>query len=123
MTVFNWFDASRPSHIRNAVNEAYRAALRPMPPVSAAPDAECLVELGPGGAGRVVLAEAADNPAGQYGVMADGKGTAWLTLPRPGRYRLSAGGTTRVVDIPGRAAYAARPGFDRIMKIDWRNHR
>ena len=123
MTVFNWFDASRPSHIRNAVNEAYRAALRPMPPVSAATDAECLVELGPGGAGRVVLAEAADNPAGQYGVMADGKGTAWLTLPRPGRYRLSAGGTTRVVDIPGRAAYAARPGFDRIMKIDWRNHR
>lgn len=112
MTVFNWFDASRPSHIRNAVNEAYRAALRPMPPVSAAPDAECLVELGPGGAGRVVLAEAADNPAGQYGVMADGKGTG-VAHPAPSRpLPPQRGRNNPGRRYPGARRLRRRPGFD-----------
>ncbi len=120
MTVLNWFDGTHPSHVRNAVNEAYRSTLRPMPPLAAAPDAECVVELGSAGAGRIVIAEAADGSTGQFGVTADSQGRAWFVLPRPGRYRFHWDGRNREVELPGRAAYAAQPGFDRIMKIDWR---
>ncbi len=118
---FNWFDPDRPSHVRNAVNEAFKATLLPMPELPSASNAECLVELGSVGADGVVLAESVSNPTVQYGVMADSEGTAWLVLPVAGQYRISIGGSSKVVDIPSRGGYAAKPGFDEIMKIDWRD--
>lgn len=123
MTVFNWFDPAHASHVRNAVNEAYRSALLPMPATAAAPGAECLVDLGPERAGTIVAAQPDGGALEIRSVVADSSGKAWLTLPRPGSYRLSAGTEHRTVEIPDRAAYAAEPGFASIPVINWRNAR
>lgn len=115
----NWFDPNYPSHIRNAVNEAYRETLIPQPPLAPAPDGECIVLLGEKNAGETVTVRSVKNPIARYAVKADSAGSAWINVPAPGNYDLTVGNETRRVEIGGKASYQRRPGFDRIMTINW----
>ena len=112
--LINWFDPNFPSHVRNAVNDAYRDSLIPQPPLPPAADAECIIELGDAGRGKTVTAV----PVGQFGpsvaITADAVGTAWFHLPRPGKYQFSCNGKSTTVILSGRADYAAKPGFRQI---------
>jgi len=112
--MINWFDPAAPTHIRNAVNNAYRDTLLPQPQLARTETAECLIELDPALAGAVVIARSADGLSEPVSVMADSRGTAWLQLPRPGKYVLECGKINRIVDIPAPTAYATRPGFGEI---------
>ncbi|MBR0459825.1 MAG: hypothetical protein IJJ26_11365 [Victivallales bacterium] len=113
----NWFDERFPSHVRNAVNDAYRDNLIPQPPLVPAPDAECIVELGPQGAGAFVYVESVEDGLFRHAVKADRAGRAWLNVPRAGTYRVRSQGLVRTVVIPGKERYQSRPGFDRILRV------
>ncbi len=108
---FNWFDSSSPSHIRNAVNDAYRDTLIPQPELVKASDAECIISATPG---AIVWSESVDGT--RYGVIADSKGKAWFQLPVPGVYKFKANDSKKTINVPGRENYAAKPGFDQIPK-------
>ncbi|MDD3154358.1 MAG: glycoside hydrolase family 2 TIM barrel-domain containing protein [Victivallaceae bacterium] len=114
----NWSSSRHVSHVRNAVNDAYRDSLLPQPPLPAAMDAECVVNAAPGRPVWVRLREGS-----HYGVVADANGKAWLQLDRPGRYPVSTGGRTREIEIPSRASYAAQPGFDQVKVIDFKEQK
>ena len=60
----------------------------------------------------------ADNPAAACAVTADKAGTAWFQLPQPGKYRFECNGAEAVIDVPGRAEYAAKPGFKSILRYN-----
>jgi hypothetical protein len=113
----NWFDAGRPTHVRNEVNDAYRDSLLPQPPLALPSDAECLVELGPAGKGRVVRISALDSLGGRLEQVADNAGTAWFDLPRPGRFRVECDARVVEVQIAGRGARSTRPGFAEIPRV------
>jgi hypothetical protein len=100
------------SHVRNAVNDAYRKALRPQPPVDAGKFAEAIVETRP-------FADVwTKTPAGNHiGVRADAKGRAWFRSLAPGRRRFTGDGVTKMVDLPVRGADVAKPGFVNIIRI------
>jgi len=111
----NWFDPAVPSHVRNAVNEAYREALIPMPPLASPANGECIIELGAEWAGKWVIARGRE----ATGVVADQNGTAWFVLPAPGRYTFACEGQSMEVNVPSQAAYAAKPGFAEIARVRW----
>jgi len=115
--VINWFDARAPSHIRNAVNDAYRETLLPMPPLARPTGGECIVLLGADGKGKTVTAVAEDGCSVPFGVVADEAGAAWFHLPRPGPYRLECDGRAMWVEVPPRATYAAKPGFAEVAQF------
>ncbi len=105
----NWFDPARASHVRNAVNDAYRDTLLPQPPLATAADAECIIETRSGATVWSV------SKAGErQGVIADRNGKAWFQFDAPGVYRFSAGEREAEFEVPSRAPYAARPGFDKV---------
>ena len=114
----NWFDPDAPSHVRNAVNDAYRDSLIPQPPVAASTEGECIIELGASGGGKVVTAVPVDGVNPACAVTADKAGTAWFQLPQPGKYRFECNGAEAVIDVPGRAEYAAKPGFKSILRYN-----
>ena len=112
-TAFNWFDASRPSHVRNAVNDAYRDSLLPQPPLAPARDAECIVHAAPG-----ALVWSSSERGERYGMYADAQGRAWFQFPQAGRYEFNvAGGLTRALALPERGADAAEPGFEHLIHL------
>lgn len=106
---FNWFDRHRPSHIRNAVNDAYRETLIPQPPLRSGSDAECIIETLPDTDVWCV-----SRTGERYGVRSDRHGKAWFRLDAPGTFVFSGSGTTRTLRLDDRSAYAEKPGFDRI---------
>jgi hypothetical protein len=108
----NFYEAGVPSHVRNAVNDAYRKALRPQPPVDAGRFAEAIVEAAPGA--EVWTTTPAGNRAG---VRADAEGRAWFRSLAPGRRVFTSGGKTAEVDLPARGAAVAKPGFEGIPRV------
>ena len=108
----NVYEAGVPSHVRNAVNDAYRQALRPQPPVDAGRFAEAIVESAP-------WAEVwTTTPAGnRAGVRADAEGRAWFRSLAPGRRVFTSGGKSAEVDLPARGAAVAKPGFEGIPRV------
>ncbi len=107
----NWFDPDYPSHIRNEVNDAYRAALRPMPPLAKNPGAECIVELPDKAKNKIVTIHGKNR---EIGAVTDNNGKAYFSLPEPGQYIISCENEKRTVNIPGAADYITQPGFDKI---------
>lgn len=105
----NWFDSSKPSHVRNAVNDAYRDTLIPQPPLRQPDTGECIILVKPDAA---VWSTADDGT--RYGVRADQNGRAWFQLPKPGEYTFEVGGIEKKIEVPSRKTYAAEPGFDQI---------
>jgi hypothetical protein len=114
----NWFDPHAPSHVRNAVNGAYRDSLLPMPPLASSREGECILELGGMLGGQRVTARG-EGVDPVVGVVADADGVAWFVLPTAGRYTFAWGEQTMAVDVPSRAAYAAKPGFAKIARFQW----
>lgn len=108
----NWFEPGRPSHVRNAVNDAYRDSLLPQPPLAAASGAECVILAGPG---ETVWSVSPDGE--RYGVIADAAGKAYFQFAKPGFRRFTVSGRERSFEVPPRAPYAAEPGFDRIVSF------
>jgi len=105
----NWFDPRYPTHIRNAVNEAYKETLLPQPPLREPDEGECIIVGKPF---ADIWSVAADGI--RYGVRADKNGKAWFQLPTAGQYTFEADGIKKVIDVPSRKSYAAKPGFDQI---------
>lgn len=105
----NWFEAGRPSHVRNAVNDAYRDSLLPQPPLAAASGGECLILAAPG---ETVWSVSPDGE--RYGVIADAAGKAYFQFAAPGPRRFIAPGREQSFAVPSRAPYAAEPGFAQI---------
>ena len=117
--VFNWFDSGAPSHVRNAVNDAYRDSLMPQPPLPPAADAECIIDLGASGSGKVISAVPCESIAEAVAITADAAGKAWFHLPSPGKYRFECEGKNMTVVLPGRDGYAGKPGFKQIMQYQF----
>ena len=109
----NWFDDSRPSHVRNAVNDAYRESFEPQVQLRIGSDAEVIVEgAAPGAA---VWTQNADGS--RTGVRADPQGRAWFRYLAPGARRFTDGRRVRSVFLAPRGAVAAHPGFAAIRRL------
>ena len=109
----NVYEPGLPSHVRNAVNEAYRACLPPQPPVDAGRFAEAIVTAG--AYADVWTATPAGN---RTGVRADGEGRAWFRSLAPGPRVFSCGAAEKSVDLPARGADVAKPGFTGIPEVE-----
>ncbi len=105
----NWFDPTKASHIRNAINDAYKETLRPQPPLKTASGGECIIQVEPF---QEVWSIAADGT--RYGVQADSKGRAWFQLPTPGKYTFTCDNVSTDIEVPDKAAYAIQPGFSNV---------
>lgn len=114
-SAFNVYDAGRPSHVRNAVNDAYRNALRPQPPVNAGRFAEVIVMTKP-------FAEVWTLSSGgtRIGVRADAQGRAWFCALEPGRRSFTANGLSVTADLSARGAKVANPGFADLQVVEIR---
>ncbi len=115
---YNWFDSSTPSHVRNAVNDAYRDNLIPQPPLVNGADAECIVKALPN-----TPVWATTQTGEQIGVLADNQGLAWFKLDRPGTYVFTAkdkdgNEISAKLKLKNRKKYAAKPGFEQIQKLN-----
>lgn len=106
----NWFEASLPSHVRNAVSDAYRETLIPQPALETGCDAEVIVDTAANGEVWSVSAATGE----RYGVRADAEGRAWFDFTFPGKYRFEAGGATVAATLGDRRAYAREPGFGKV---------
>lgn len=108
----NWSSEKYPSHVRNAVNNAYRAILIPQPELAPVTDAEVVVHTRPGADVWTLL------PSGERaGVRADPNGRAWFDLPSPGRYTFESAGKKKTAPIGSKASYAEKPGFHEVPKL------
>lgn len=111
----NWFDAARATHVRNAVNDAYRETLLPMPPLKPTRAPEVLLRVTRDGAPvprvRVVLTPADGRATGSLGALTDSRGTAWFVLEEPGRYTARAGGVEVLLEANETANAPPTPGF------------
>jgi len=108
----NVYQAGVPSHVRNAVNDAYRRALRPQPPIDAGRFAEAVVTA------QAYADVWTTTPAGnRTGVRADGEGRAWFRSLKPGARVFSSGESEKSVDLPARGALVAKPGFVDIPQV------
>ncbi len=108
----NVYEAGVPSHVRNAVNDAYRQALRPQPPVDAGRFAEAIVTVEP-------WADVwTTTPSGnREGVRADAEGRAWFRSLAPGRRVFTCGGRSKEVELSARGEAVAKPGFEGIPRV------
>ena len=106
---FNWFDERYPSHVRNAVNDAYRETLIPQPPLRTGTDAECIIETAPE---RDVWCVSKNGE--RYGVRADRNGRAWFQLNAPGTFTFSDGESVKELKLDDRKSYVDKPGFGSI---------
>ena len=106
MHSINYFDSSRPSHVRSKINDAYQKILRKQIPLRSGSDAECIIHTEPFAIVR------ADSPVGRsYSVKADPNGKAWFHLPYPGEYTFSCGDKKKIINLPSRRGFALKPGF------------
>lgn len=113
----NWFDSKYASHVRNEVNDAYRDSLIPQPALAVPSDAEFIVDLGSAGAGKLVSAIHASGLYPADAVVADSAGKVWFEVSEPGKYKVSCGDKTILVDVPGKSGYYSEPGFDKIPRF------
>jgi len=109
----NVYDARYPSHVRNAVNDAYRDSLLPQPPLCVGTDAEAMV---------LAASEAdvwADSPDGtrRIGVRADRRGRAWFRGIDPGKWTFTDGRRTADAELKPRGAEVVRPGFGEMQTL------
>ena len=112
-SAINWWDPSKPTHIRNAVNEAYRETLEPRPPLRNGSDAEIVIVAAPG---ADVWAE--NRATGvTVGVRADAAGRAWFRSLDPGEWRFTSGGRTKAERLSARGASALKAGFADVRKV------
>ena len=112
-SAINWFDPTFPSHVRNAVNDAYRETLIRQSPLREGSGVEVLVEVEPG---RTVWSVDAATGV-RYGVRADGRGVAWFDFGSPGTYRFESDGRFVERELGDRRGYSSRPGFDCIPRF------
>lgn len=105
----NWCSERYVSHVRNAVNDAYRDSLIPQPPLPASGMGECIIQAGPGKEVWTTLKNGS-----RCGIVADRNGRAWFLLDSPGRYEFESDGVCASFDVPSRSGYAAQPGFHKI---------
>lgn len=103
----NFYDARYPSHVRNAVNDAYRDCLAPQPPLRVGSDAEVVIEAYPF---AEVWAVSPDG-ARELGVRADANGRAWFRFLVPGLWRFSCGAAAAALELSPRGPGVAKPGF------------
>lgn len=108
----NFYEAGVPSHVRNAVNDAYRKVLRPQPPIYAGRFAEAIVETHP--SADVWTTTSVGN---RLGVRADPEGRAWFRFLDPGRRTFESDSHSKAVDLAPRGAEVAKPGFVNIPRI------
>lgn len=109
----NWFDSNLPSHVRNAVSDAYRDSLQRQPALETGCDAELIVEAQPD---REVWSVSAATGE-RYGVRADAQGRAWFDFTFPGKYRFETDGKTATRTLGDRRAYAQVPGFEKVPRL------
>lgn len=105
----NWFSPKHVSHVRNAVNDAYRDTLRPQPKLHQPANGECIIKTAPFTAVWTTLADGL-----KYGVVSDADGKAWFQLEQAGSYEFCVGAKKATYDVPSRAEYARVPGFEQI---------
>ena len=110
----NWFDGKCPSHVRNAVSDAYRETLMRQEPLRIGTDGEFIVETE---SGRAVWCVNMATGV-RYGVVADRNGKAWFDGMETGRYRLEDGASTCGLYVSPRGVTAANPGFGAIARIN-----
>lgn len=109
----NWFEPSLPSHVRNAVSDAYRDTLVPQAPLETGSDAEVIVETTPG----CDVWSVAATTGVKYGVRADANGRAWFDFTFPGKYAFKAGSAKAGLTLGDRRSYAEKPGFDQVPRL------
>ncbi len=106
----NFYDVRYPTHVRNAVNDAYRDSLIPQPQLRIGSDAEVVIEAKP-------FAEVwATSPDGaqEIGVLADAQGRAWFRFLNPGLWRFSCGRDSASLELAPRGPGVTSPGFGGI---------
>lgn len=108
--VVNVYNPRFPTHVRNAVNDAYRDSLIPQPPLRVGADAEIVVTAAPGASVWAV------SPSGarREGVRADNRGRAWFRFLEPGRWIFEADGARGTYQLGPRGASASKPGFQNV---------
>ena len=109
----NFYDARYPSHVRNRVNDAYRASLLPQPALRVGADAEVVVVAAPGAEVWATSPEGARTE----GVRADAEGRAWFRFLDPGAWRFQSGAARVTVDLAPRGAGVAKPGFEGVRTV------
>lgn len=110
---FNVYEAGFPTHVRNAVNDAYRDALRPLAPVDAGCFAEAIVKARPHEDVWTFSASGA-----QIGVRADSEGRAWFRSLQPGMRTFESSREKVAVDLKRRGDRVAEAGFVGIPEIE-----
>jgi len=110
----NVYNPRFPSHVRNAVNDAYRASLLPQPPLRAGSDAEAIVKTAPGACAWAASADGVH----RLGVRADAQGRAWFRFLVPGRWTFSVADAEAVRDLAPRGAAVSKPGFPEIPVVE-----
>jgi len=112
----NWSSGKYPSHVRNAVNNAYRDSLAPQPPLADPQIAEVIVAAEPDADVYTTLADGR-----RYGVRADKKGLAWFILNGKSVYEFEWNGKKKKIDLSSPRDYASSPGLDKIPVISLKN--
>jgi hypothetical protein len=108
----NWSSDKYSSHVRNAVNDAYRDSLIPQPPLAGPRIFELIVEAKPNTDVYTTLADGR-----QIGVRADAKGRAWFKINGKGTYEFECGDKKKKVELSGNQKFTSRPGFKDIPVI------
>jgi Glycosyl hydrolases family 2/Glycosyl hydrolases family 2, TIM barrel domain len=108
----NWACPDYISHVRNAINDAYRDTLIPQPPLKKADNAEAVIVTFPDAQVYTVLSDGSS-----YGVKADNKGRAWIKLDKPGVYPIAINGKVKNIEFKSRSSYASKPGFNKVPVI------
>ncbi len=112
----NWSSDKYPSHVRNAVNDAYRDSLIPQPPLADPQIAEVIIVVKPYADVYTTLSDGR-----RMGVRADANGRAWFKLKGKGIYEFEADGKKKKVDLSGTRKFASQPGFSHIKTISLNN--
>ena len=111
--LFNAYDPKWPTHVRNAVADAYRETLLKQPALRNGADAEALVT----GAkpGEPVWATCPDGSV--LGMRADADGKAWFREIDPGGYVFTFGGREVRATLAPRGDAVLKPGFAGLKEV------
>lgn len=112
----NWSSGKYLSHVRNAVNDAYRDSLIQQPPLADPQIAEVIVVADPNVDVYTTLSDGC-----RYGVRADEKGLAWFILNGKGIYEFEWAGRKKKIDLSGPRDYASSPGLDKVPIVPLKN--
>ena len=117
----NWFDPAYPAATPNAVNAAYKAALRPMPELNRNKPPELLAIVTRNGkpvpAVNVTVSPAGNQATSPKLILTDAQGTAWFRLDESGPYTVECGGVTARVETTPTNTYPVKPGFGHLQHL------